>query len=854
MIYDRSKHGALCARCPLRDRRRVWSELADRGVLGILGEAPGAEEDASGRPFVGAAGRLLNAALAEAGIERFRISVCNVIACRPTANNMESAEAQEAIECCANGFSSEMEFLKSSGLRVIVPLGNHALSALGLPMGITRQRGSVLPLSKKVLALPTFHPAFLLRGMQKQIPTFIADLRKAHALSKSAYRPPKERFLTSPTLGDVETWVDAVIASKSLVAVDIETTGLRPDKSSIFVVGLARSGEEALSIPFLKQGYKAFWLPNEVKTVKEQLQRVLAECPLVFQNALFDVMHLRYHGYEVKHVTHDILLAHHCVHPELPHDLGYIVSIYGNTPYWKDEVHFRDGRLGDLEDETVRVYNLRDAVVLHQVLGPLLNDLKEAGTEATYTGISLPLVEVLVEATLAGIQLDADALRKWKRSLARKLKTTEAAIRKEHSLPEGFSLSSGDHLRLLLYGHASPQFVRVETEMQEYDKNPKKRKDTKKYKEILSRANVYSDTVPLWKPPRIASTDGGKYSVDEEMLLSEQLAASNRLALIEKFVKKENYADEKALLEKTLAFLAAFHEWQETSKLISTYTDFPCWSDGRVHTSFKIHGTKTGRLASDSPNMQNIPKSARCLFTAGAGSCLVEADYSNLEPRVLAYLSNDAVSLDIFKNGKNIHDENTKALFPQLTKEDALWKDGRKAAKKYRLAKNYLGGDQTVYRKVYLEAPALNLSFQAFKAADEAYQALHAGETAWIEATAAEAVEKRRLANAFGRIRLFLGTESEVRREGVNFPVQGTAADIISQAMISLHADFKAMTPRPVILLQVHDSLLVECSVVQRAAVKRLLKKHMEREFAIGSHTVHFPVEITSGRTWGTLK
>jgi uracil-DNA glycosylase family 4 len=846
MRFNREKNGSNCNVCPLRDRRRVYSEIVEGSSLAILGEAPGAEEDSQGRPFVGAAGRLLNAALAQAGVERFRTSICNVIPCRPTNNDLDTAESQEALACCHAGFSSEMAFLTSHGLKVVVPLGNHALSSLHLTTGITRLRGSVL-MSGKILALPTFHPAFLLRGQQKQIPTFVADLAKAKTLSMGTWKPPREKFLISPTLGDVEDWILDVCKRKALVAVDIETTGLRPDKSDIFVVGLARDGENAISIPFLEQGYKPYWVNGDEKEAKKLLSRVLAECPLVFQNALFDVTHLRYHGFECRHVTHDVLLMHHAIHPELPHNLGYIVSIYGQTPYWKDEVHLRDGRLGDLDDTILRTYNLRDAVVLHQVFAGLQEDLSATGTRHIYENISMPLVPVLVEAQLRGIRLDATALRAWKSKLTRLAKKQEADLHDTFNLPPGFELGSGDHLRLLLYAHRSRQFEKALEDVQTL-----KRKDTKKYAQAASLANVAQAVKPLWTAARQRTTATGKLSTDDEALLSLSIAANNRLQLIGKFTRKEKYSREKKLIQRTLSFIEAFSAHAETRKLLSTYTDFPSWQDGRVHTSFKIHGTKTGRLASDSPNLQNVPKDARHLFTADPCNIFLEADYSNLELRVLAYLADDEPMISTFAAGENIHDQNTRDLFG-IEKEDKLWPLARRAAKTFVFGRNYGGGLRGIYERVAKEVPSLGLTYARFCEVDENYRRRHPAYDAWASRTRAASLQDRSICNAFGRKRILLGTDDEIVREGLNTPIQGTAADIINSAMITLYADFQAMKPAPAILLQVHDSLLVECRSAQKTTVTNLLLKRMQATYKIGAHMVSFPVDVKSGRSWGAL-
>lgn len=849
-----------CASCPLRDRRRVWGEGPEEGPIhqAFLGEAPGEQEDIKGHVFVGPAGGLLSRGLTEASTERFRCWVFNLLACRPTGNKIDSDEGAEALSCCRKGFEAEVMYLQSRGLRVLTPLGGKPLSAMGVETAIGKARGSVYEVGKKsFIIVPAYHPAFLLRGLQKEIPTWIADLSKAHQLSLREYKKPKERFNLFPSLADLEDFIDAAIENHDQLGVDIETIGLRPDRAKIMVVGLARSSEAAISVPFFSQGLREYWKEGDLPHARELLQKAFDSCPLIFQNALFDVLHLRAHGFRLR-ASDDVLLAHHAIHPELPHNLGYIVSIYGSTPYWKDVLLNREDLIANMNDEELRTYNLRDAVVLHQVLPGLEKDLSITKTTSIYRDSSLPLVEVLSTSTSRGISIDRKALLSWGRSLRRKKKALEGELHSSLMLPPGFNLGSGDHLRLLVFSLEAPQFTKARETLKSYDDPGRKkplRRDTKRYKDLVETVGIAEGTPQLWCKLMPRPTIGGKPSVDEQSLLSLRMKAIKRRSLVREFVRKDEKDEaELRLLKLTLFFLEKYQDYSETSKLLSTYSDFPTWKDGRVHTNFIIHGTKTGRLASRDPNLQNIPPEARKIFKSRPGFLFIEGDYSNLEPRILAYLSGDQESIKTFESGANIHDENTRALFPDITKSDPLWKDARYAAKKYRLAMNYGGGLYSIYEKVCLEAPDLELSFPQFKEADERYRAKHPEETKWLEKTKRTAVKKRELRNAFGRIRIFLGTENEVEREGVNFPMQSTAADIINQAMIRIHHRLLSEKVEASILLQVHDSLLVEARTGEKARTIAVMKEEMEREVKIGSRKVAFPVEFKTGRCWGELR
>lgn len=858
MRFSREKI-SRCESCPLRDRTRVWGEGPDEGKIfqAFLGEAPGEQEDLKGRPFVGPAGSLLSRGLTEASTERFRTWVFNVISCRPPRNDFSSEEAQEAIACCKNGFEEELSFLEKKHVRVVTPLGNHALSSLGITTPIGKARGSVYEApGRGFIILPAYHPAFLLRGLQKEIPTWIADLQKAHELSCKVYKKPEENFTLFPTVEDVERFVDEAVSRKALLGVDIETVGLRPDRSKLVVVGLALDGERAITVPILRRGGHRYWSSGDEPLVRGLLQRAFDACPLVFQNALFDVLHLRAHGFQAR-ASQDVLLAHHAVHPELPHNLGYIVSIYGTTPYWKDTLLNREDVILNMDDEELRRYNARDCVVLHQVLEPLQKDLLATKTTKIYEDFSMKLVPVVADMTWEGIPLDRNELLNWKASLTRKEKRLQKKIVETCNLPPGFNLDSDDHLRRLVYGAVPNQFKRAQEALEAYeDKTRKKplKKNTKKYRDLLQKVSVFNGTRPLWGgKASIKTTSSGKVSVDEQTLISLQLSAVKRSEVIKKYAKRdEEDLEELELIRKTLAFLELFRSYSETSKLLSTYTSFPTWKDGRVHTQFLLHGTKTGRLASRDPNLQNVPAEARKVFKAPKGLVFVEGDFSNLEPRILAYMSGDQESIRVFEEGRNIHDANTVALFPEAKKEDPDWKKKRDIAKKYRLAMNYGGGLYSIYEKCYQVAPELHLSFQAFRDADERYRELHEKETLWLEKTKKEVLTKRELRNAFGRIRIFLGTENEIQREGVNFPIQSTAADIIGKAMIDLHEKLKGFEGAK-LLLQVHDSLLVQCKPRDKEKIKDLMKSCMEWKVTINKKLVVFPVEFKTGSNWGEM-
>jgi uracil-DNA glycosylase family 4 len=850
-----SRHGiSKCTKCPLRDRPRVWGEYPDNGTpqLLLVGESPGSEESEQKRPFVGPAGGFLNHVLHEAEINRHRLWVTNLLACKPPENDLDSFEGIEALACCRPGFDAELAAAKKAGVRVIVPLGTKPTNALGILEGITRARGSVYQRGTQVV-LPTFHPSFILRGARKEESTWIGDFIKARDIAKDGWKPPRENFDLFPSLSSLQVFVDLALKSKSPVAVDLETTGLSPDSGRIVVIGLGLS-DRVVVVPFLKKTGLAYWPPSEYNAVISLLRRVFKEKELVFQNAPFDVSWLMKNGFTIGKVPHDVLLAHHTIHPELPHNLGYIVSVYGTTPFWKGEMLDREEKILAVDDEILRTYNARDVAVLHEVLPGLLSDLDELKLRSIYETIARKMILPVVEMNLTGLLVDKKALERWKRSLAARYASLQGKIRLLCNLHTAFSLTSDEDVRLLVYGIKANKFTRAEEALLKYDENPKLRRDTKKFAALRDLIDVLESTHPLYVPKStVRSTDSGKASVSAEALLARKIACNNRLVAI-RGLKQKDASDERKEVEKTIAFFTLLDEFNEVEKLRSTYTRFPLWADGRCHGSYLVHGTKTGRLASKNPNMQNIPEEARHIFIARPGCVLVGPDYSNLELRVIANESGDKKMLATFAKGKSVHDENTRDLFG-INEKSKLWKIARAAQKTYIFGKKCYGGTlRGIYEKVINKAPELELTFAAFVKADERFDRAHPDLAAWCKRQAEKGLIERRVVNAFGRVRILLGDDSEVEREALNTPIQGTAADIANLALIGIYDELHKKQMGARIVAQVHDQILVECPRSELVSVKRIMVKHMEMEHHLWGKDVSFPVEMKVGPNWGALK
>jgi len=709
-----------------------------------------------------------------------------------------------------------------------------------------------------MILLPTYHPSAINRNRFKKGGAtanmkyvWMSDLAKARRLVRD-YRPLEERFTIFPTLDDVLKITDDLILRKALIAVDIETNALDHSRGDILCIGVAWSEEDALVIPFFSQGGARYWSQDREVLINEEIKKLLQNCPQAYQNSLYDLRWLRAKGYQpdLSLLTHDTLLIHHAVSPELPHNLGFIVSTYGLTPYWKSTLSDRPGRALDLSDEEFRSYNARDCVVLHQIIPPMVEDLRSMGTDKVYFSESIPLVPPILKMIENGIKVSPTRLKKWKESLNEQLSKCVERLRAVASVPPAFNFASDDDLRWLLFSIKPNKFKKI-ADLE------KKKKGTKLYAALLSLKAIRDETATFSSLSLGGGrrTDTGRRAVDKQGLLSLQVAAQNRLAQIEKFVNRARYKEEESELRRLLEVLSLITEHRKVSKLLSTYTEFPIVDDGRIHSSFKIHGTATGRLSSSEPNVENLPTKANKLlgkcFVAEKGHKLLQVDYSNLEVRILAYETGDEELIKFLEDGGNFHDENTKIMF-KIESDNPKWDECRRAAKTFAFGGlAYGGGDREIYEKVILQAPTLALTFAAFKSAKARWMAAHPAYVAWREEISKGAVETRKVSNAFGRVRVLHGSDRDIVKEALNFPIQSAAASIINHALINID---KKLHPSVKIVNQIHDALLFEVPLRKLEETATLVINEMQKPVLFYDKERSFPVEAEIGRSWGELE
>jgi len=299
-------------------------------------------------------------------------------------------------------------------------------------------------------------------------------------------------------------------------------------------------------------------------------------------------------------------------------------------------------------------------------------------------------------------------------------------------------------------------------------------------------------------------------------------------------------------------------EYRELDKLKSVYTDalpHQIAADGRIHCQLNQTVAATGRLSSSEPNLQNIPirselgRRIRRAFVAELGSKIISADYSQLELRLLAHITQDPVMLDAFQHGEDIHKRTARLVFGAKT--DAELKEARRLAKIVNFAIAYAIEPWGLSQRV-------GISREEAKKVIQEYYNTYKGVRRYMEEIPIKAREHGYVRSLYGRIRPLQGINDRnanirkaAEREAINMPIQGTASDIVKIAMLHVEAEFKREQLRARMLMQVHDELLVEAPAEEAPRVVEILRKEMEAAVELD---VPLVVDVGVGDNWMDAK
>lgn len=391
----------------------------------VIGEAPGAKEDEEGRPFVGGAGNMLDHLLRKVDIERKDIFITNVIKRRPPKNNIDHPLARAEIQSNLQALYREIRMVKP---RVVVPLGNTALRALGVNHNIGNCRGYVIP-HRDYKIIPTWHPAYLLRQFHEKY-TSQKDWEKIKRYSRGATIPhTHEMFEISPTIEDIERFEVLVSnkvnsGQKVSIGLDLETEYIEdsPLDTPIKLVGMALSDSHAIVVPFIKQDGSRYWESKD-----EELRAIVAvgnilENPnveIVTHNSMFDITVLMNHGFPVNARMYDTMIAQYlCYHPS-QQSLEYLASIHADVPMWKVSV----GK----SDEEYRRYNAKDSTILLRIKRVLDKDIEDSRLRYL-CDIAMNVIKPTCRMMLNGVSIDSARHASIKLELEQRLENLKGQL------------------------------------------------------------------------------------------------------------------------------------------------------------------------------------------------------------------------------------------------------------------------------------------------------------------------------------------------------------------------------------------------------------------------------------------
>ena len=900
--------GAKCQSCPLYGcgQGPVMGSIRPQSVMTIVGESPGLTEVEEGRTLVGAAGEVLNEALAEGGVQRSDCSVTNAILCRPPGGHMldyivelkrkwqkevakAKAEKREAPafvtpqDCCAGRLATDVQ---EAGAKVALALGSESLKMLAglmkLPFAgqkaapgqprvatIKKQHGSPVLAGNGQILMSALHPAFVMHGNSTYMPIVRADIQRAAriALRGGAIDWTEPSFIIKPSADTCVNVLERIRASGARVTVDIETNSVNVQTADIRCVGLGAvvDGQEVvIVVPLRHMNGGPWWSPGNEQRVKAALTEVLENNPLAGHNLLFDTAVLLQHRLLLNRgkLWFDTMVAHHDTsHSELPHDLGFVAARYLEAPRWKDDADQKS--VDGVDDYWLHLYCAKDVLGEMRLIEPLAEQVMTEGTSGALS-TDLQLAPVARDMGLLGLNIDEATRLKFFHTLDAAGSERAAQVRSITGIPD-FNPNAFKQVSRWLYvtKGLSPPYAT----------------DGREWAELAE-----DDEVPL-------DTE------DPEVILAK--AATNELSLLRLL--------ELGVDDQTRMFVETLLSYRGIQKCKSTYVGLKYDDEGKLvdthrargfiqtenwggfknlsilHPSWKIHVTPTGRWAT-SPNVQNWPErvvynvdlykatdgkdgilNTRAMVRAPEGYVLVGADYAAIELRMYAIAAQDKLLLDAIWTGKDPHCLNYATMQAKSPADLMKWYDRvnkaepkvkkylRLIAKRFGFLVIYGGQKDKLYKTMAADRnPDGTRSFPDLKPGDvemwfDNWHKGHPETKKWHEAVVRAWSQHGFVGTILdNRRRFFIGGLDPTAMP--NMTIQGSAASIANRAMLKIAqaCPYRGWGDLAGPILQVHDFIGLQVPLNRQKEAEDLLNTAMPYEH----NGMKFEVEQKSGPSW----
>ena len=578
---------------------------------------------------------------------------------------------------------------------------------------------------------------------------------------------PHEYHLVQ-TEADIQALV-TLLSAADVISLDTETTSTNAIDAQLVGLSFAVEEKKAYYVPVPEQANEAQNIVDKFKAIYENPNTLK-----VGQNIKYDLEVLRSYGVTLQGPLFDTMVAHYLLQPELRHNMDFMAEVYLNY----ETVHI-DALIGpkgkaqknmrELAPSEVYNYACEDADITLQLKNVLQPKLVEADVERLFNEVEMPLIPVLAEMECNGVRIDTAALKETSQVFTERMLQLEQAI--YQAAGKTFNVASPKQVGDILFG-----------EMKIVDK-PKK-------------------------------TKTGQYVTSEEVLQT---------------------------LRSKHPIVAHILDYRALKKLLGTYVDaLPKLINprtGHIHTSFNQAVTATGRLSSSDPNLQNIPvrgedgKEIRKCFIPEEGCEFFSADYSQIELRVMAHLSQDANMLDAFREGYDIHAATAAKIYDKPVSE--VTRDERTKAKRANFGIIY---GITVFGL----ADRLNIERAEAKQLIDGYFKMFPQVRDYME-QAKETAKANGYVETFFHRRRYLpdinSSNATVRgiaeRNAINAPIQGSAADIIKVAMVRIFQRFQRENIRSKMILQVHDELNFSVLPTEKELVERIVMEEMQAAYPL---------------------
>lgn len=571
--------------------------------------------------------------------------------------------------------------------------------------------------------------------------------------------------------------------SAKTLSLDTETTGT--DAMTAELVGLSFAVEE----------FEAYYIP--VPPEREEAQKIVDifkpayENPSSLktgQNIKYDMLVLARYGVDIKGKMFDTMVAHYVLQPELPHNMDALAEQYlGYSTIKIEELIGPKGKkqknMRDLPPGDVYEYACEDADVTLRLKNALHDELVRNDAIQLFEEVEMPLVRVLAAMELTGVRIDTETLRE----------TSELFTLRMNKLEEEVFALAGESFNL-----SSPKQV----------------------------GEILFDKLKI--DERAKRTKTGQYVTSEEVL--------------------EKLRPRHEIVDRIL-------NYRGLKKLTSTYVDsLPTLinpSTGKIHTSFNQTVTSTGRLSSSNPNLQNIPvrgddgKEIRKAFIPEPGCTFFSADYSQIELRIMAHLSGDKHMIEAFLEGDDIHASTAAKIYHKPIGD--VTRDERRKAKTANFG--------IIYGiSVFGLAERLNVPRSEARELIDGYFATYPRVREYMDESIERARRQGYIETLLRRRRYLPDINSRnaivrgyAERNAINAPIQGSAADIIKIAMVSIYNRFLSENLRSTMMLQVHDELNFSVVPEEREIVEQIVIHEMENAYSL---SVPLKADCGWGANW----